>query len=168
MPRIRIKTTPGDDRVVGFSNCSTLTVTLVAHAQRSTLQLRADGKLVAGDSTLEHGVWDFPELPETVQVTLVPEPGQYFDPPDRSALEAVTSAPSAPVQPAELKAIEHDLKELQASLRGARYLKAHESCSFCGRSKDQVKHMVSGATARICDSCFARCSELFGEAADDV
>ena len=33
-------------------------------------------------------------------------------------------------------------------------------CSFCGRSEDQVKKLIAGADAFICDQCVALCSEV--------
>ncbi|MBQ8651012.1 MAG: ATP-dependent Clp protease ATP-binding subunit ClpX [Alphaproteobacteria bacterium] len=33
-------------------------------------------------------------------------------------------------------------------------------CSFCGKSQDEVKKLVAGATAFICDECVALCSDV--------
>ena len=33
-------------------------------------------------------------------------------------------------------------------------------CSFCGRSEDQTKKLIAGASAFICDQCVALCSEV--------
>jgi ATP-dependent Clp protease ATP-binding subunit ClpX len=33
-------------------------------------------------------------------------------------------------------------------------------CSFCGRSEEQVKKLIAGAHAFICDECVAMCSEV--------
>jgi hypothetical protein len=32
-----------------------------------------------------------------------------------------------------------------------------ESCAFCGKPADEVKHLVAGARAMICDECVAIC-----------
>ena len=168
MPRIRVRTTPGGERVVGTRNCSTLTITLVAYAQRSTLQLRADAKLFGGEATLEHWVWEFPELQQPTHIELVSEPGHTFDPPDKSEMaSAITPVPAQP-EATEIRAIEEELKHAEASLRKIRYLKAHESCSFCGRGKDQVSHMIAGPSGMICDACIGACSELLSRPHDDV
>lgn len=34
-------------------------------------------------------------------------------------------------------------------------------CSFCGRSEDEVRGLVSAPGATICDECVSQCSELF-------
>lgn len=36
-------------------------------------------------------------------------------------------------------------------------------CSFCGKSEDQVKRIIEGANAYICNECVELCIELFGE-----
>ncbi len=39
-------------------------------------------------------------------------------------------------------------------------------CSFCGKAEDQVKRLIEGASAYICNECVELCVELFGEALD--
>ncbi|PWU00129.1 MAG: hypothetical protein C5B53_04480 [Candidatus Melainabacteria bacterium] len=41
----------------------------------------------------------------------------------------------------------------------ANYLK----CSFCGKSKDEVKKLVAGPNVYICDACIRNCDELMDE-----
>src|SRR5262245_65874090 len=106
MPRIKVRTDPGGERIVGTPNSSTLTITLIARAQRSTLQLQADAKLLGGSTTLEHWVWEFPDLPQPTRIELVSEPGDTFDPPDRSGLESINTPSTAEAQPAELRAVQ--------------------------------------------------------------
>ena len=36
-------------------------------------------------------------------------------------------------------------------------------CSFCGKSKDQVKKLVAGPNVYICDGCIRFCDELMDE-----
>ena len=36
-------------------------------------------------------------------------------------------------------------------------------CSFCGKSEDQVKRLIEGPTAYICNECVSLCVELFEE-----
>ncbi|NLY37595.1 MAG: ATP-dependent Clp protease ATP-binding subunit ClpX, partial [Tissierellia bacterium] len=36
-----------------------------------------------------------------------------------------------------------------------------KKCSFCGREEDEVRGLVSGPKASICDECVLQCSELF-------
>lgn len=36
-------------------------------------------------------------------------------------------------------------------------------CSFCGKSEDQVKRLIEGPTAYICNECVSLCVELFQE-----
>jgi hypothetical protein len=33
-------------------------------------------------------------------------------------------------------------------------------CSFCGRSEEQVKKLIAGASALICDQCVSLCGEI--------
>lgn len=37
-----------------------------------------------------------------------------------------------------------------------------EQCSFCGKHKSEVKRLVAGPSASICDECIAECSRLLG------
>ena len=36
-------------------------------------------------------------------------------------------------------------------------------CSFCGKSQDEVKRLIAGATAFICDECVALCSGVMAQ-----
>ena len=41
--------------------------------------------------------------------------------------------------------------------------KSHESkqsCSFCGKSKLEVKKLIAGPSAHICDQCIRTCMEI--------
>lgn len=38
-----------------------------------------------------------------------------------------------------------------------------KNCSFCGRSEDEVRGLISSPKAAICDECALQCSELFFE-----
>jgi ATP-dependent Clp protease ATP-binding subunit ClpX len=38
-----------------------------------------------------------------------------------------------------------------------------QSCAFCGRSLDEVCHLVAGASAYICDECISVCNEIVAE-----
>ena len=42
-----------------------------------------------------------------------------------------------------------------------------ESCAFCGKAGDAVKHLIAGAHAMICDECVGSCiAVLAGKDAD--
>jgi len=41
--------------------------------------------------------------------------------------------------------------------------KREPRCSFCGRSKSEVKHLIAGQRAYICDECVELCSNLLEE-----
>ena len=41
------------------------------------------------------------------------------------------------------------------------------SCSFCGKSEDQVKRLVAGAKALICDECVAVADRIMKKGPDD-
>jgi hypothetical protein len=41
-----------------------------------------------------------------------------------------------------------------------RGLSGENRCSFCGRSEPQVKRLIAGQGAFICDECVALCSEV--------
>jgi hypothetical protein len=36
-------------------------------------------------------------------------------------------------------------------------------CSFCGKSQKQVKKLIAGPGAYICDACIALCNEIISE-----
>jgi ATP-dependent Clp protease ATP-binding subunit ClpX len=38
-----------------------------------------------------------------------------------------------------------------------------QACAFCGRSLDEVDHLVAGATAYICDECISVCNDIVAE-----
>ncbi|MGH8631915.1 MAG: ClpX C4-type zinc finger protein [Burkholderiales bacterium] len=40
-------------------------------------------------------------------------------------------------------------------------------CSFCGKSEDQVRKLVAGAKAFICDECVAIADRIMKKAPDD-
>ncbi len=40
-------------------------------------------------------------------------------------------------------------------------------CSFCGKSEDQVRKLVAGAKAYICDECVAAADRIMKAAPDD-
>lgn len=37
------------------------------------------------------------------------------------------------------------------------------ACSFCGKSRKDVKKLIAGATECICDECVALCNEIIAE-----
>ena len=41
-------------------------------------------------------------------------------------------------------------------------------CSFCGKSEDQVRKLVAGAKATICDECVAKADHIMKTAPDDT
>jgi ATP-dependent Clp protease ATP-binding subunit ClpX len=41
-------------------------------------------------------------------------------------------------------------------------------CSFCGKSEDQVKKLVAGAKAYICDECVAKADSIMKNSPDDT
>jgi ATP-dependent Clp protease ATP-binding subunit ClpX len=41
-------------------------------------------------------------------------------------------------------------------------------CSFCGKDESQVKKLVAGAKAYICDSCVAAADRIMKSAPDDT
>lgn len=36
-------------------------------------------------------------------------------------------------------------------------------CSFCGKSQHEVRHLIAGPTAFICDECVPLCVAIFDE-----
>jgi ATP-dependent Clp protease ATP-binding subunit ClpX len=46
-----------------------------------------------------------------------------------------------------------------------RGLRGENRCSFCGRPEDQVKRLIAGQGAFICDECVALCNDVL--TADD-
>ena len=41
-------------------------------------------------------------------------------------------------------------------------------CSFCGKNEDQVKKLVAGAKAYICDECVAKAERIMKNSPDDT
>lgn len=40
---------------------------------------------------------------------------------------------------------------------------AKRICSFCGRDRSEVNHMIQGPFANICDVCVAKCNRMIVE-----
>ena len=40
---------------------------------------------------------------------------------------------------------------------------ANLRCSFCGKSRDQVRKLIAGPTVYICDECVGLCNEIISE-----
>ena len=40
---------------------------------------------------------------------------------------------------------------------------ANLCCSFCGKSRDQVRKLIAGPTVYICDECVGLCNEIMAE-----
>ena len=40
---------------------------------------------------------------------------------------------------------------------------AAESCAFCGKAGDAVRHLIAGRHAMICDECLDRCIAALAE-----
>ena len=36
-------------------------------------------------------------------------------------------------------------------------------CSFCGKGHDEVKKLIAGTSARICDECIGICNEIIAD-----
>ena len=47
----------------------------------------------------------------------------------------------------------------------AKPIKSDENlrCSFCGKSRDQVRKLIAGPTVYICDECVGLCNEIMAE-----
>ena len=41
-------------------------------------------------------------------------------------------------------------------------------CSFCGKGEDQVKRLIAGDKAIICDECVAKAGRIMKNSADDT
>ena len=41
-------------------------------------------------------------------------------------------------------------------------------CSFCGKTEDQVRKLVAGAKALICDECVAKADRIMKNSAGDT
>ena len=41
-------------------------------------------------------------------------------------------------------------------------------CSFCGKNQNEVKKLVAGPTAYICDECVAKADRIVKNSADDT
>jgi len=41
-------------------------------------------------------------------------------------------------------------------------------CSFCGKGEDQVKRLIAGEKALICDQCVAAAARTMKDAPDDT
>ncbi len=175
MPRIRIRTSEGE-RVVGTSNCSTLTVQLTSHAQRPAVELKAEALLKVGERVLQSWIWDFPEISNDATVELISEPGFLFDPPDKSVefveLEEERRPTKADIDfeaaTKEFEVLAQMLakvsgKPVQTSINTNNPVELSSiECSFCGKSKDEVKKLIAGPSVAICNECNASVSEMMG------
>ncbi|KFB66033.1 MAG: ATP-dependent Clp protease ATP-binding subunit ClpX [Candidatus Accumulibacter vicinus] len=183
MPRIRIRTSEGE-RTVGTSNCSLLTIQLVAYSQRHTLQLRADAKLMTGDSVLEHVSWEWPELSDTTSVELISDPASSpyaaYDPPDALHQPKKVTPPIdiERQRAAELsyqaaqREVQEAVEQLAAitgktipSIKETRDCDSNSDlhspyCSFCGKSNNEVRKLVAGPAVFICDECVQIATEI--------
>src|SRR5688572_26860656 len=157
MPRIRIRT-PSGERIVGTPNCSSLTIRLDAHAQRSSLQLRADAQLIVGNAVIEHWSWDFPEFSDKATIELVSEPAAgpavRYDPPDASHTPRVPVLPHSRAQSlAEIQTVESELKAIEAELKAVAGAQRPQMpsvyCSFCGKDQEDVRKLVAGPAVFI-------------------
>ena len=178
MPRIRVRT-PDGERIVGTRNCSTLTIKLVAHAQRASLKLDADAQLVGDNAVIEHWSWDFPEMPDRATIVLASEPdasiGALYDPPDASHTPKVPTLPDATQSLKDIQAIEKELEEFQRQVAALgmqsiprhfqlrKYKAGSLYCSFCGKSQDEVQKLVAGPSVYICDECIQIASEIIAD-----
>lgn len=39
----------------------------------------------------------------------------------------------------------------------------HLRCSFCGKSRDEVRKLIAGPTVYICDECVNLCNDIIAE-----
>jgi len=39
----------------------------------------------------------------------------------------------------------------------------HLTCSFCGKSQDEVKKLIAGPAVYICDECIELCNDIIAE-----
>jgi ATP-dependent Clp protease ATP-binding subunit ClpX len=37
------------------------------------------------------------------------------------------------------------------------------SCSFCGKPRDKVAHLITGAMVYICNECIDECNQIIAE-----
>jgi ClpX C4-type zinc finger len=41
-----------------------------------------------------------------------------------------------------------------------------KTCSFCGKSQDEVRKLIAGPTVYICDECIDLCNDIIAEGVD--
>jgi hypothetical protein len=56
-----------------------------------------------------------------------------------------------------------DKKRYTAFARIGQLLRPQLRCSFCGCGADDVKRLVAGASAHICDDCINKCVAVLNE-----
>ena len=56
-------------------------------------------------------------------------------------------------------------REKRALRRKQAKPKPEPSCSFCGKTRSEVKTLVSGPDVSICDECVGLCVEIIAESA---
>lgn len=64
-------------------------------------------------------------------------------------------------------------RELHDAMNGLRVAKGEEplpyvppdleACSFCGKGRDEVSHLISGPGVNICDQCVMAAQSLLGK-----
>jgi len=50
-----------------------------------------------------------------------------------------------------------------ARQRGARVPDGPRTCSFCGKSQDEVRKLIAGPKVYICDECIDLCNDIIAE-----
>ena len=170
MPRIRIRT-PEGERIVGTSNCSTLSVQLTAHAHRPLLQLNAEAKLTAGERVLQRWTWTFSELDSRATVELISEPGNNFDPPDTDHEPQEPDTFLLNDVDIDFEAATKEFAKMAESIQrlNAEVCPPVESeplthhCSFCGKGYRDVRKLIAGPSVAICDECISTANDLVNE-----
>jgi hypothetical protein len=69
------------------------------------------------------------------------------------AISLNSTAEFAAVTPSEAASILNDPLPRAAALSGV-------SCTWCGKGQDQVRKLLSGGGAHICNECVALCSDI--------
>jgi len=76
--------------------------------------------------------------------------------------EAIQKDQFSPVSPEEFERLWHEIQTTKERCMFSKLkpLNRFVFCSFCGKTKDEVKKLVQGPGVLICDSCVAACTKI--------
>jgi hypothetical protein len=168
MATIKVQIDDNPARIIGAENATTVSVKVVDGCDWQTPAVYASAYLRDGDTLIEHRGWEFPLVSPRAVISITLGQTDKPDPPD------VTDIMHEPLLPDDRKTLEVKAAELeqqainlQKQLSGSPCAKGdpamaelHVYCSFCGKSKNEVRKIIAGPAVYICDECIDVCVDV--------